>query len=274
MVDVWAGNARATMLEIASFLDDYPCVAMDTEFPGVVLRTVPRQFASHEHAYDSVKLNVDSLSLIQVGLTFFDRQGRPRPGRCTFQFNLRFDLERELFAPDSIALLREAGIDFQRCAREGIPAEELAELFLTSGLVLNHRVHWIVFHGAYDQAYLLKLLSAQNLPDQLSEFRESCLLYFPHTSDLKCLTSGLIHGGLDAVAQQLRVKRTGSAHQAGSDSRVTGDAFFALERACNDESEASSRPPWYTHVRQRRDLVCNSIYGLRSENTRPELQQT
>ena len=48
--------------------------------------------------------------------------------------------------------------------------------------------------------------------------------------DLKYLTGckGL-KGGLQAVADHLKVERVGRQHQAGSDSFVTGSAFFKIK---------------------------------------------
>ena len=40
---------------------------------------------------------------------------------------------------------------------EGIDPINFAEYFMGSGLILNDDVHWIVFHGGFDLAYLLKL---------------------------------------------------------------------------------------------------------------------
>lgn len=43
----------------------------------------------------------------------------------------------EMYAQDSIALLKSAGIDFKRHIEYGIEAEEFGELMISSGLVLN-----------------------------------------------------------------------------------------------------------------------------------------
>jgi CCR4-NOT transcription complex subunit 7/8 len=39
-----------------------------------------------------VKVNVDNLKLIQVGITLSDNNGQLAPGICSWQFNLTFDI--------------------------------------------------------------------------------------------------------------------------------------------------------------------------------------
>jgi CCR4-NOT transcription complex subunit 7/8 len=57
---------------------------------------------------------VDLLKLIQLGITFTDSKGGLKPGVCTWQFNLKFDLEQDMFAQDSIDLLQRSGIEFDK----------------------------------------------------------------------------------------------------------------------------------------------------------------
>jgi hypothetical protein len=44
-----------------------------------------------------VKVNVDNLKLIQVGITLSDINGRVPPGVCSWQFNMFFDIRYDLF---------------------------------------------------------------------------------------------------------------------------------------------------------------------------------
>lgn len=63
-----------------------------------------------------------------------------------------------------------------------------------------------VFSG-YDFAYLLKVLTAQNLPSEESEFFDLLKLYFPNIYDVKYLMKSCksLKGGLQEVAELLEV---------------------------------------------------------------------
>ena len=98
-------------------VEQYKYVAMDTEFPGVVARPVGIFKNSGEQQYQTLRCNVDMLKLIQLGLTFSDENGK-LPSiddeYCVWQFNFReFSLKDDLYAPDSIELLKSSGIDFK-----------------------------------------------------------------------------------------------------------------------------------------------------------------
>jgi CCR4-NOT transcription complex subunit 7/8 len=97
---------------------------------------------------------VDILKLIQLGLTFCNEKGElPKHDNelCVWQFNFReFDLESDMYAPESIQLLADSGIDFKAHTTRGVDQVRFAELLMTSGVVLNDDVHWITFHSGYD----------------------------------------------------------------------------------------------------------------------------
>ena len=52
----------------------------------------------------------------------------------------------EMYAQDSIDLLKRAGIDFKKHSEVGIELEDFGDLCISSGLVLNPDVKWIAFH--------------------------------------------------------------------------------------------------------------------------------
>lgn len=101
---------------------------------------------------------------------------------------------------------------------------------MTSGLVLNDEVYFISFHGCYDFAYFLKILTGLPLPDSEQKFFESLRTYFPNYYDIRYLVRlhDLYRGSLQRLANELDVSRYGTQHQAGSDSIVTKEVFFTL----------------------------------------------
>jgi len=232
--EVWDENLEAEMELLQSIVDDYPYVAMDTEFPGVVVRPVGGYKNSPEYQYLTVKFNVDLLKLIQLGLSFTNADGdlpTIEGELCVWQFNFReFQLSDDIYAQDSIDLLQQSGIDFARNQARGINVQRFGELLMTSGIVLNEKVQWVTFHSGYDFGYLLKVVTCQPLPGNESEFFDLLKLYFPTVYDIKYLMKFCdnLHGGLNRVADALQVQRIGPQHQAGSDSLLTSLTFSKL----------------------------------------------
>jgi CCR4-NOT transcription complex subunit 7/8 len=202
---------------------------MDTEFPGVIY---PCPVASFDYYYQYTKVNVDKLKLIQLGITLTNDKGESPPGICTWQFNLYFDCDKDEHSGESITMLYNSGIDFKLLKNKGIPHSLFAEYLIASGLVLNEKITWICFNGSSDFAYLLKYLINDLLPIEEKDFIELKNLYFPNIYDVKYLVndSEIYKGGLNKLAKELNVERSGEIHQAGSDSQVTSDVFFRLVR--------------------------------------------
>merc|ERR1719328_590997 len=228
--EVWSHNLYQEFMEICHLVQKYPFVAMDTEFPGIVAKPVGNFSTMDEYKYQLVKCNVDLLKLIQLGLTLFDGSGNLPKGVCTWQFNFKFNLAEDLYAEDSIDLLQNSGLEFEKHSTLGIEPSQFAEMLLSSGLVLMDNVTWLTFHSAYDFGYLLSQLTCQSLPESESEFLETLKIYFPNLYDIKylMLSTDNLMGGLQKVANKLKVKRIGSQHQAGSDSLLTGQVFFKI----------------------------------------------
>ncbi|KAK2630080.1 hypothetical protein QTJ16_000900 [Diplocarpon rosae] len=188
----------------------------------------------------------------------------------TWQFNFRFSLEDDMYSEVSIDALRLAGVEFSRLQNEGILPEAFGALLMTSGLVCDEDVHWVSFHGGYDFGYLTKLLHVNPLPDDEFEFDKHMKKYFPSIYDIKFLMKYAIRqhtmghatpldpqssevlakfelkSGLENLAETLKIKRQGIAHQAGSDSLLTGKVFFKMrERIFNGElSEEHNGKVW------------------------------
>ena len=188
------------------------------------------------------------------------KHGQASPFPYAWQFNFKFSLKDDMFNQSSIESLQQAGIDFALLERDGIDPHEFASLLIPSGLVCFDNVRWISFHGGYDFGYLTKLLICRQLPNDEVEFDQLMKLYFPSTYDVKHLMKHAIKlhnsgrltpadptvseilqkfehkSGLEHIAETLKIKRVGSAHQAGSDSLLTGRVFFSLrEKIFNGE---------------------------------------
>ncbi|KAL4560260.1 hypothetical protein LXL04_032410 [Taraxacum kok-saghyz] len=209
--EVWNDNLVEEFALIRQIVDDYPYIAMDTEFPGVVLRPLAQFKNINDYNYHTLKDNVDMLKLIQLGLTFSDEDGNlPTCGtekHCIWQFNFReFNLNEDIFANDSIEMLEQCGIDFKKNTEKGIDANQFGELLMSSGIVLNGNVCWVTFHSG---------------------------IYFPMIYDIKHLMRfcNHLHGGLNKLAEILEVERIGVCHQAGSDSLLTSHAFKKLKES-------------------------------------------
>merc|ERR1719199_930725 len=98
--DVWASNFEAEFDELVRMAEMYKCVAIDTEFPGIVLEADCGAMVSQStQNYVQLRDNVNLLRCIQPGLTFSNEKGR-KAERPTFQFNFSFNLEGEWHAKE------------------------------------------------------------------------------------------------------------------------------------------------------------------------------
>ncbi|KAK6156603.1 hypothetical protein DH2020_010851 [Rehmannia glutinosa] len=236
--EVWRNNLEKEFGLIRGIVDTHPYIAMDTEFPGVVVALL-RDFGNNilEKTYHNLRANVNLLKLIQLGLTFSDEEGtlpKSKTGKyCVWQFNFReFNPNVDICAQDSIDLLRRSGIDLEKNNAEGVDVKRFAQLMRSSGIVSNDSFHWVTFHGGYDVGYLLRLLTGLDLPETREEFLELVQAFFPNIYDVKDLMrfGENLRGGLNKLALKLRVERVGRSHQAGSDSLLTSCTFFKLKR--------------------------------------------
>merc|ERR1712226_1503422 len=250
--EVWATNLDEEFRKICQIVQKYPYVAMDTEFPGVVARPIGEFKSTADYQYQLLRCNVDLLKIIQLGLTFQDEKGvTPDTGPSTWQFNFKFNLTEDMYAEDSVDLLQNSGIQFEKHEQEGIDPIHFAEIMLVSGLVLREPVKWLSFHSGYDFGYLLNLLTNQNLPKTESEFFELLKLYFPNVYDVKYLMKSCknLKGGLQEVANELEVRRVGPQHQAGSDALLTGQTFFRMKEMFFEDDIDDSK-------------YCGHLFGL------------
>ncbi len=91
----------------------------------------------------------------------------------------------DIFAEDSIELLKTSGIDFVKFEQQGIDVHAFGELMMMSGLVLNEDVKWVSFHSSYDFGYLLKTLTCAELPVDEQSFLDLLRTFFPCIYDVK-----------------------------------------------------------------------------------------
>lgn len=247
--DVWEDNLEQEFSIIRSLIKDYSYVSMDTEFPGVVAKPVGSFKSAHDFYYHTIRCNVNLLKMIQLGITLLNEKGEVPENCCTWQFNFRFRISDDVYAPDSIQLLRHGGINFDYFLEYGVEVSHFAELLISSGLILNSDIQWLAFHAGYDFGYLIKVICGKELPEKEEDFQQMFHSLFPCVYDIKYLlrSTGLSHSlGLDHLAESLRVRRFGMAHQAGSDSLLTGHCYFRLLRECfNGASPAASNGVLY-----------------------------
>ncbi|ORY70074.1 ribonuclease H-like domain-containing protein [Pseudomassariella vexata] len=273
--DVWKHNLNEEIAILRELIDEYSFVAMDTEFPGIVGRPMGNFLDKSDYHYQTLRVNVDMLKIIQVGIAIFNDKGETPPARPSadsadvsptvrkylathgslpyaWQFNFHFDIKEDMANQSSIESLQQAGIDFEKLERDGIDPNAFAALMTTSGLVSFEEVKWLSFHGGYDFGYFTKCLMDEELPNDGTRFDSLMKIWFPTTYDVKHLLKYAIKlhsngrlpstdpsvpeilqkfeikSGLEAAAETFKIKRVGAAHQAGSDSLLTGKIFFSL----------------------------------------------
>ncbi|KAL3460844.1 ribonuclease H-like domain-containing protein [Aspergillus heterothallicus] len=319
--DVWKHNLAQEMAVLRSLVEKYPYISMDTEFPGIVARPIGTFTNKADYHYQTLRCNVDLLKMIQLGITLFsskgeipppdatDANGQPLgnnlvPAPCTWQFNFRFSLEEDMYAQESTTMLAKAGIDFNAHDKNGIDPLEFGALLISSGLVLLDDVHWVSFHSGYDFGYLMKIMLCEALPENEEEFHKLLNIFFPSLYDIKYLMkhagrNQAVNGsplspaaaqiltnlgqksGLQDIADELGVKRVGIAHQAGSDSLVTGEIYWKIRQLVFngkiDESTYCGQiwglngqiPPLTYHPHQTPNLNGATIYSAAGTPSTP-----
>ena len=221
-----------------------------------------------DYHYQTLRANVDLLSVIQLGITLFGPDGESPPAHTengpyqpnlspcphTWQFNFKFNPDTDMYNQESIDFLISVGMNMEMHEVQGIDPNEFGSMLLSSGLAMFDDVRWISFHSGYDFAYLVKLMYCKPLPEDEAEYRKLLSLFFPAIYDIKFMVKSAqrtqtINGntplpqnattiltnlgtksGLQDLADELGVKRIGPAHQAGSDSLLTGKVFWDVKR--------------------------------------------
>lgn len=188
-----------------------------------------------------------------LGMSTSAYQNNLIPCPCTWQFNFYFSLQNEMYNQDSIDFLAQAGVDLDLHEKNGIEPDKFGALLISSGLVLLEDVKWISFHSGYDFGYLVKLMYCKPLPQDEAEYRKLLNIFFPSIYDIKYMikhaqrnqtandapltpqAANILSNlgqksGLQDLADELGIKRVGVAHQAGSDSLLTGRIFWEIRK--------------------------------------------
>ncbi|CAD7931909.1 unnamed protein product [Amoebophrya sp. A120] len=220
--NIYADNVEEAFRELAE--RDYDnFIGVESFFPGLVLRPTIPVDSFLEHHYATLRSNVDCTNLIQLDLTIRRKSKDPEsdaPTYKTFRFHFTYNLHNELYSVDAMRKLVEAG-SFQnptmQSKRACIDSKRFAELFMTSGLVLDEEIIWIpiyglmipfdakietlpdyrdrvakdinpaqIFRGLYDLAHLLQVLNGRApLPEKVDEFYKELDTFFPK----RCIAS-------------------------------------------------------------------------------------
>ncbi|XP_023511526.1 putative CCR4-associated factor 1 homolog 8 [Cucurbita pepo subsp. pepo] len=228
--DVWSHNLSEEIELIKQCLSEFPIVAIDTEFPGF-LRWTPKG-VSDEEFYECLQFNVNRLSILQLGLTLTNDNGKIG---MTWEFNFQdFDKISNMEGVYSLdSFLKNKGFNFNILRSYGIAPQEFGKQFnpiLRSGKIQR----WITFHGLYDIAYLMKFTYIRCMPTSMSMFAISAAHILGTVTDLKHMarySNNLLNGnlGLKRLAKLLQVNRTGTAHFAGSDSLLTAAVYAKMK---------------------------------------------
>ncbi|KAL8696079.1 MAG: hypothetical protein Q9224_002983 [Gallowayella concinna] len=188
-----------------------------------------------------------------TGLSLPAYQNNLLPCPCTWQFNFQFSTQDDMYNQDSIDFLATAGLDLEQHEKQGIDPSDFGAVLISSGLVMYDDVRWISFHSGYDFGYLVKLMLCKPLPEDETAYRRLLGIFFPAIYDIKYMIKhaqrygtandvALTHtantilqnlgqkSGLQDLADELGVKRVGTAHQAGSDSLLTGRTFWEVKK--------------------------------------------
>jgi CCR4-NOT transcription complex subunit 7/8 len=66
--DVWQENLESEVANIREMVVNFPCISMDTEFPGVVAKPVGSFKTNSDYHYQTLRCNVDLLKIIQANM--------------------------------------------------------------------------------------------------------------------------------------------------------------------------------------------------------------
>ncbi|KAF8722611.1 hypothetical protein HU200_022446 [Digitaria exilis] len=264
IIPVTAANFEAELDAIGSLLTRYPFVTIDTEYPGTVHRPPSYHKLTPPERYKLVKANVDELPIVQLGITLCDEygnlptvvvtddDGRPLLLELAWEVTFSdFDPRRDRHAPESVAFLASRGVDFDASLARGVSSAafgaKLAAVLASSSSTparCGGELTWTAFGGAYDFAYVVKMLSGGwPLPETWHEYvaqarellggRVFDAKYMAEHCEREDLCCG---GGLRRVAERLCVQRPDLEETpacyclAGRKSHIACGVYMAMRR--------------------------------------------
>ncbi|KAL6876321.1 hypothetical protein ACP4OV_012893 [Aristida adscensionis] len=172
---VWAYNLDAEMAVLRRVAWRARYAAVNVQYPGVVHGAGAHGQQPQDHTalsaagrYAAVKVNVDALKPLQVGLAVGTDDG----GVVAWEFNLRgFDAATDPHSAPSVEYLAGRGMDLDTHRLHGVPAPRLASELHRCGLLRRPDLSWISYAGAYHVAYLMKILTGgAPLPGDVAGF--------------------------------------------------------------------------------------------------------
>ncbi|KAG6470619.1 hypothetical protein ZIOFF_071696 [Zingiber officinale] len=207
---VWAHNLDEEFALIRSAVPFHPFVALDTEYPGVVVASKnPYCTLTLPQRYELIRANVEALRIVQVGLTLSDAAGNLpcaiySDGTCVLRVEFNFR-QPDRSAPSSVELLQR--------------------LMASTSKRIN----------IWPRNYLLAAPSACfswpfspcTVTSPSPAILPPCSLLFRQ----RVFDCPGLYGGLGGVASTVRVRRAvGSRHQSASDSLLTWRVFYRPSR--------------------------------------------
>ncbi|CAL9082640.1 unnamed protein product [Musa acuminata var. zebrina] len=117
---------------------------------------------------------------------------------------------------------------------------------MREALLPTLQLKYVTFHGLYDVAFVIKMITRAPLPNTLNEFSDLVRTIFGQIYDLKYISrfcGGLRRGeiGLVGLSRLLNFEPVGIRHQAAYDSLLIGALFNEMkQRRHNVEDDRSA----------------------------------
>lgn len=186
--DVWNTNLHNEFSVIRQYLTQYNLVSLNVEFVGTMARPIGNFRSKSDYHYQTMRSNIDLLRCMKLGLSISDTNGnKPENGPSTWQFNFKYEADKEMLSAESLEVLRNGGFNFEMSKVHGVDAFEFAHLMMDSGLLMEPNITWITYHGIYDLGFLTNLLINNLMPNNKEDFEWWVHKFLPNVYDLNIL---------------------------------------------------------------------------------------